>query len=75
MPGGAYFSKWIVAVDEDVDPTDINQVLWAMPTRCNPAEDIGILKNPEKHLVDMAGPYPESISRATLRLQGPDQCL
>ena len=43
-PGGAYFSKWIIAVDEDVDPTDINQVIWAMSTRCNPIEDIDILR-------------------------------
>ena len=43
VPGGAYFSKWIIAVDDDVDPSNINQVLWAMATRCHPAEDIDIL--------------------------------
>lgn len=32
--GGAYYTKWVVAVDEDVDPTDIDQVIWAMSTRC-----------------------------------------
>ena len=41
-PAAAYYTKWIVAVDHDVDPTDINQVLWAMSTRCNPADDIDI---------------------------------
>jgi 4-hydroxy-3-polyprenylbenzoate decarboxylase len=45
VPGGAYYTKWIVAVDEDVDPTDINQVLWAMASRCNPTDDIDILRN------------------------------
>ena len=45
VPGGAYYTKWIVAVDEDVDPTDINQVLWAMASRCNPVDDIDILRN------------------------------
>jgi 4-hydroxy-3-polyprenylbenzoate decarboxylase len=30
------FTKWIVVVDEDVDPTDIEQVIWAMSTRCDP---------------------------------------
>jgi len=39
-PAGAYFTKWIIAVDEDVDPTDINQVLWALSTRSNPVDDI-----------------------------------
>jgi 4-hydroxy-3-polyprenylbenzoate decarboxylase len=41
-PAAAYYTKWIVAVDEDVDPTDFNQLLWAMASRCNPADDIDI---------------------------------
>ena len=41
-PAGAYFTKWIVAVDEDVDPADMNQVLWALSTRANPVDDIDI---------------------------------
>jgi UbiD family decarboxylase len=45
VPGGAYYAKWIVAVDEDVDPTDMDQVLWAMASRCNPTDDIDILRN------------------------------
>jgi 4-hydroxy-3-polyprenylbenzoate decarboxylase len=39
-PGGAYNSKWIIVVDEDVDPTDLDQVVWAMCTRCHPPDDI-----------------------------------
>ena len=34
-PAAAYYTKWIIAVDDDVDPTDLNQVLWALSTRCN----------------------------------------
>lgn len=41
----AYYSKWIIAVDEDVDPTNFNDVLWALTTRCNPADHIDILRN------------------------------
>jgi len=37
---GAYAGRWVVVVDDDIDPSDINQVLWAMSTRCNPATDI-----------------------------------
>ncbi len=44
-PSAAYYTKWIVAVDEDVDPTNINEVIWAMSTRCHPAEDIDVLRN------------------------------
>jgi len=45
VPGGAYYTKWIIAVDEDIDPTDIDQVMWAMGSRCNPIDDIDVLRN------------------------------
>lgn len=35
--------RWIVVVDEDVDATDLKEVLWAMTTRCDPARDIEIV--------------------------------
>jgi len=44
-PAAAYYTKWIIAVDDDVDPTDFNEVLWALSTRCHPAEDIDLLRN------------------------------
>jgi 3-polyprenyl-4-hydroxybenzoate decarboxylase len=44
-PAAAYYTKWIIAVDEDVDPTDLPQVLGALSTRCHPSEDIDILRN------------------------------
>jgi 4-hydroxy-3-polyprenylbenzoate decarboxylase len=43
-PAASYYTKWIIAVDDDVDPTDFNEVMWALSTRCHPAEDIDILK-------------------------------
>ncbi|MCF5745654.1 MULTISPECIES: UbiD family decarboxylase [Pseudomonas syringae group] len=59
VPGGAYISKWIVAVDEDVDPTDMNQVLWAMATRATPSDDIDILRNTRGSPLDPAQNPPE----------------
>jgi 4-hydroxy-3-polyprenylbenzoate decarboxylase len=44
-PAAAYYTKWIVAVDDDVDPTDLDQVLFALSTRCNPIDDIDIQRN------------------------------
>jgi UbiD family decarboxylase len=44
-PAAAYYTKWIIVVDEDVDPTDFNDVLWALSTRCHPSEDIDFLRN------------------------------
>jgi UbiD family decarboxylase len=59
VPGGAYFGKWIIAVDEDVDPTDMDQVIWAMSTRCNPVDAIEILKNTWSTGLDPAQNPPE----------------
>jgi UbiD family decarboxylase len=44
-PAAAYYTKWIIAVDDDIDPTDFNEVMWALSTRCHPASDIDLLRN------------------------------
>jgi 4-hydroxy-3-polyprenylbenzoate decarboxylase len=43
-PAASYYTKWIIAVDDDVDPTDFDQVMWALSTRCNPSDDLDILR-------------------------------
>ena len=40
---GAYLGRYVVVVDEDVDVMDLEQVLWAMCTRSEPAESIDII--------------------------------
>ncbi|MDE0034858.1 MAG: UbiD family decarboxylase [Deltaproteobacteria bacterium] len=59
VPGGAYFTKWIIAVDEDIDPTDMDQVIWAMSSRCNPIEDIDMLRNTWSTWLDPTQNPPE----------------
>ncbi len=59
-PAAAYYTKWIIAVDDDVDPTDINDVLWALSTRCFPTEDIDILRNTWSTGLDPSRFPPES---------------
>jgi UbiD family decarboxylase len=44
-PAAAYYTKWVIVVDEDIDPSDFNDVLWPLSTRCHPSEDIDILRN------------------------------
>ena len=41
---GAYGGKFVVVVDDDLDITNLNEVIWAIGTRCNVKEDIQILK-------------------------------
>jgi UbiD family decarboxylase len=40
-----YISRWIVVVDDDIDPTDIHDVIWAMGTRCDPRTRTQLLDN------------------------------
>ena len=40
---GAYCNHWVVVVDDDIEPTNMNDVLWSMCTRCDPREDIDII--------------------------------
>ncbi len=37
---GSYLGRFVAVVDDDIDPTDIFDVMWAVCTRCDPAEDI-----------------------------------
>jgi 4-hydroxy-3-polyprenylbenzoate decarboxylase len=40
----SYFGRFVVVVDDDIDPTDLWQVIWAMSTRCDPAQDIDFIR-------------------------------
>ncbi len=39
IPPAGYVSRFTVVVDEDIDPSDLNEVIWAMGTRCDPAQE------------------------------------
>jgi UbiD family decarboxylase len=43
-PTASYYTKWIIAVDDDVDPTNFDEVVWALSTRCNPSDDLDVLR-------------------------------
>ena len=59
-PGGAYYTKLIIAVDEDIDPTDTDQVIWAMASRMNPIDDIDILRDTWSTWLDPTQNPPEN---------------
>ncbi len=41
---GAYLGRYVIVVDEDIDPYNTDDVLWAMATRSDPDQDIDILR-------------------------------
>ena len=42
---GNHLGRYVVVVDDDIDPTDLNEVIWAIGTRSNPEKDIDIMRN------------------------------
>ena len=57
--GGAYFGKYVIVVDDDIDPTNVHQVLWAMATRSRPAQSIDILRETWSTFLDPSLNPPE----------------
>ena len=41
---GAYMSRYSVVVDEDIDPSNLQEVMWAVATRTDPVVDIDIIQ-------------------------------
>jgi UbiD family decarboxylase len=41
---GAYMSRYAVVVDEDIDPSNLQEVMWAVATRTDPEIDIDIIR-------------------------------
>ncbi len=56
---GAYFGKYVIVVDDDVDPSNVSQVLWAMATRSRPAQSIDILRETWSTYLDPSLNPPE----------------
>jgi 4-hydroxy-3-polyprenylbenzoate decarboxylase len=44
LPAAAYMNRYVVVVDQDIDPANLEEVIWAMSTRTDPADDIEILR-------------------------------
>ncbi len=41
---GGYLGRYVIVVDDDIDVTNTNDVLWALCTRSNPEQDIEIVR-------------------------------
>lgn len=62
LPTAAYMNRFVVVVDDDIDPRNLNEVVWAMSTRCDPAQDIDTIGRTwgsklDPMLVEGAPPY------------------
>jgi 4-hydroxy-3-polyprenylbenzoate decarboxylase len=57
---GSYANKYVVVVDEDIDPANMNDVIWAMCTRVDAREDVEILRTSRSGPLDPTS-YPDGI--------------
>jgi UbiD family decarboxylase len=53
-PHGITYPKLIIVVDEDVDPFDLQQVIWAMTVRFRPERDMAVIPNAPASTLDPA---------------------
>ncbi len=49
---GADMGRYVIVVDEDVDPTDLQEVIWAVSTRSDPATGIDIIRRAPSNPLD-----------------------
>ncbi len=52
------YTKMIVAVDDDIDPRNWEDIAWALATRMDPARDVMLLENTPMDYLDFASPQP-----------------
>jgi UbiD family decarboxylase len=71
--------KFVIAVDEDIDPEQTDSVFWAMSYRCNPVEDTRIVPYREPgHIprTELSGPMDSAmLIDATMKHQLPPIAL
>jgi len=58
----SYMGRLVVVVDDDVDPSNLADVMWAITTRCEPSEQIDIVHNAWSSALDPRIP-PEAKAR------------
>ena len=46
------FLKHVIVVDDDIDPTNLQEVMWAVATRVQASENVVILKGLQGHVLD-----------------------
>ena len=50
------YTKWVIVVDDDIDPRSWKDVMWAVSTRMDPARDITVIENTPIDYLDFASP-------------------
>jgi UbiD family decarboxylase len=72
VPAGAYMNRFVVVVDEDIDPWDRSEVIWALSTRCHPPRDVNVVDRTLGDRLDSVRgiPWNEDLGREDSRFNG-----
>lgn len=60
---GAGFARFVIVVDDDIDPSDDEDVLWAVATRCDPATAVEVIHGHVSTALDPALPPDKRAKR------------
>jgi 4-hydroxy-3-polyprenylbenzoate decarboxylase len=61
----SYMGRLVVVVDDDVDPSNLADVMWAVTTRCEPSEQIDIVRNAWSSALDPRIPEEDKAAGIT----------
>ena len=61
---GPGMDTYYVVVDDDIDPSNLHEVLWAMCTRCDPAKQVQILTSYTQGLDPRLSPEQKEVRRS-----------
>ena len=73
----AYMNRLVITVDPDINPRDLEQVMWAVSTRCDPQRDIDVMRFTYGSRIDPLGTpgQPTYNSRALIDACRPHERL
>ena len=61
----SYMGRLVVVVDDDVDPSNLADVMWAITTRCEPSEQVDIVRNAWSSALDPRIPPQDKVRGVT----------
>jgi 4-hydroxy-3-polyprenylbenzoate decarboxylase len=61
----SYMGRLVIVVDDDIDPSSLADVMWAVTTRCEPAEQIDIVRNAWSSALDPRIPPNDKLAGIT----------
>ncbi|MDP2662683.1 MAG: UbiD family decarboxylase [Dehalococcoidia bacterium] len=68
VPGGVNMGRYVIVVDDDIDPSNMDEVIWAMATRSDPERSVEILRRCLSTSLDPALPPGQKMFNSRLIL-------